>query len=159
MGQEFAQLREWAEDRELDWNLLAQSEHKDIQDYFKGLLHLYLKYPCMYENERSWEAFEWINANDADRSIFSFVRKSKDGKKNLLFVFNFTPVDRNDYRVGVPTKGSYRLIYTQDTVLNESLKDRKGHYYKASLCECDGREYSIAYPLCGYGVAVFTYNY
>ncbi|MCR5665669.1 MAG: 1,4-alpha-glucan branching protein GlgB [Eubacterium sp.] len=158
MGQDFGQEREWAEDRELDWYLLDDPEHADLQAFVKGLLSIYKKFPCLYTNERNWNAFEWINANDADRSIFSFVRKSPTGKKNLLFVINFTPVERDDYRVGVPKKGKYKLIYTQDMQLNETLKDSKEHTYEAVLSECDGREYSIAYPLKGYGVAVFQYN-
>ena len=107
MGQEFAQKQEWSEERELDWYLLENPEHKKIQNWVKELLHLYRKNRCLYELDSSWEGFEWINANDADRSIFSFIRKSKDGKNNMLFVINFTPVERPDYRVGVPC-----LLYT-----------------------------------------------
>ncbi|SDB28969.1 1,4-alpha-glucan branching protein GlgB [Eubacterium oxidoreducens] len=158
MGQEFGQEREWAEERELDWYLLDDPEHADLRLFVKGLLGIYKKYPCLYTNERKWDAFEWINANDADRSIFSFVRKSPTGKKNLLFVVNFTPVERNDYRVGVPKKGKYKLIYTQDMQLNELLIESKDYTFEAELSECDGRDYSIAYPLTGYGVAVFHYN-
>ena len=75
MGQDFAQEREWSEERELDWFLLDQPEHRQMKEYMKTLLHIYRKYPCMYELDHSWEGFEWINANDGDRSIFSFIRK------------------------------------------------------------------------------------
>ena len=92
MGQEFAQVQEWSEARELDWYLLEDPNHKKVQDWVKALLHLYTSNPCMYEQDTTWAGFEWINADDRDRSIFSFVRKSKDGKNNLLFVINFTPV-------------------------------------------------------------------
>ena len=78
MGQEFAQLREWSEERELDWFLLDNPAHKHIQNWVKKLLHIYRKNPALYELDSSWGGFEWINANDADRSIYSFIRKSKD---------------------------------------------------------------------------------
>ena len=104
MGQEFAQLQEWSEARELDWYLLAEDKHQQMQNYVKALLHLYKKTPALYDADQDPCGFEWINADDADRSIFSFVRHSKDGKSNLLFVINFTPVARPDYRVGVPKR-------------------------------------------------------
>ena len=157
MGQEFAQVQEWSEARELDWYLLEDPNHKKVQDWVKELLHLYTSNPCMYEQDTSWAGFEWINADDRDRSIFSFVRKSKDGKNNLLFVINFTPVAREDYRVGVPKNKTYKLVLnSEDPKFNGTDKDRK-ESYKAVKKECDGRKYSIAYPLPAYGVAVFKF--
>lgn len=157
MGQEFAQVQEWSEERELDWYLLEDPNHKKVQDWVKELLHLYTSNPCMYEQDTSWAGFEWINADDRERSIFSFVRKSKDGKNNLLFVINFTPVAREDYRVGVPKKKTYKLVLnSEDPKFNGTDKDRK-ESYRAVKKECDGREYSIAYPLPAYGVAVFKF--
>ena len=157
MGQEFAQVQEWSEARELDWYLLEDPNHKKVQDLVKELLHLYTSNPCMYEQDTSWAGFEWINADDRERSIFSFVRKSKDGKNNLLFVINFTPVAREDYRVGVPKKKTYKLVLnSEDPKFNGTDKDRK-ESYRAVKKECDGREYSIAYPLPAYGVAVFKF--
>ena len=104
MGQEFAQLREWSEKRELDWFLLAEPEHQAIQNWMRDLLHLYKKNRALYDQDSTWEGFEWINADDRDRSIYSFMRHGKGGKKNLLFVINFTPMARDDYRVGVPRR-------------------------------------------------------
>ena len=128
-----------------------------VQDWVKELLHLYTSNPCMYEQDTSWAGFEWINADDKDRSIFSFVRKSKNGKNNLLFVINFTPVAREDYRVGVPKNKTYKLVLnSEDPKFNGTDKDRK-ESYKAVKKECDGRQYSIAYPLPAYGVAVFKF--
>ena len=157
MGQEFAQLQEWSEARELDWYLLENSEHKHMQNWVKKLLHIYQKNPALYELDSSWGGFEWINANDAERSIFSFIRKSKDGKNNLLFVCNFTPVERSDYRVGVPKHKTYKLILNSDDAeFGGSGKERPVNYKSVSQ-ECDGRPYSFAYPLPGFGVAVFRY--
>lgn len=157
MGQEFAQLREWSEERELDWFLLDNSDHKHIQNWVKKLLHIYRKNPALYELDSSWGGFEWINANDADRSIYSFIRKSKDGKNQLLFVCSFTPVARPDYRVGVPAKKTYKLILDSDSEEFGGCSRQRPQSYKAVEAECDGRPYSIAYPLEPYGVAVFRY--
>lgn len=157
MGQDFAQAQEWSEARELDWYLLENPNHQKISKWMKELLHIYKRNRCLYELDSSWEGFEWINANDADRSIFSFIRKSKDGKNNLLFVINFTPVERPDYRVGVPKKKTYKLILNSEDPKFFGSDENREVSYKAVKSECDGREYSFAYPLPGYGVAVFKY--
>ena len=157
MGQEFGQLREWSEERELDWFLLEEDSHKQLQTFVKDLLHIYKKYPAMYEADTDWNNFEWINADDAYRSIFSFVRKSKNGKKNLLFVCNFTPVAREDYRVGVPMKKQYKLIFNSDEKKYGGSGETRPLTYRAVAQDCDNRPYSFAYPLSGYGVAIFEY--
>ena len=157
MGQEFAQLHEWNEKTELEWYLLDNPSHKHMQEYVKELLHLYKRYPAMYQLDHCWEGFEWINANDADRSIFSFIRKSENGKNNLLFVCNFTPVARDDYRVGVPEKKTYRLIFNSDDAKFGGSGKERPVSYKSVKSECDGRPYSFAYPLPGFGVAIFKY--
>lgn len=157
MGQDFGQLREWSEERELDWYLMEEPRHRQLNEYFRELLHIYRKYPAMYEQDSDWNGFEWINADDADRSIYSFVRKSKNGKNSLLFVCNMTPVARDDYRVGVPKKGTYHLLLNSNEVRfggTEADKSRPASY-KAVKSECDGKEYSISYPLPPFGVAVF----
>lgn len=157
MGQEFAQLREWSEERELDWYLLAEEEHLQMQNWVRDLLHLYKRNKAMYEMDSSWEGFEWINADDAERSIFSFVRHSRDCKKNLLFVCNFTPVGREDYRVGVPKRKQYKLILNSDDAQYGGTGEERPLVYKAAKSECDGRPYSFAYNLPAYGVAVFEF--
>ena len=157
MGQDFAQEREWSEERELDWYLLEKPEHRQMQEFVKELLHIYKKYPSLYELDHSWDGFEWINANDGDRSIFSFIRKSKSGKNNLLFVCNFTPMAREDYRVGVPKKKKYKLILNSDEARFGGSGEARPIQYSAVKSECDGRDFSFAYPLPAYGVAVFQY--
>ena len=157
MGQEFAQLQEWSEARELDWYLLAEDKHQQMQNYVKALLHLYKKTPALYDADQDTCGFEWINADDADRSIFSFVRHSKDGKSNLLFVINFTPVARPDYRVGVPKRKQYRLVLDGDAAEFGGNTTERPVVYKAVKSECDGREYSFAYDLPAYGIAIFKF--
>lgn len=157
MGQDFAQFQEWSEARELDWYLLGEEKHRQLQSYVRELLHLYKSNPACYEADNHPTGFEWINADDGDRSIFSFVRHSFDGKNNLLFVVNFTPVARPDYRVGVPKKKQYRLILNSDAEEFGGSGKEQPVLYRAAAQECDGREYSFAYDLPAYGVAVFKF--
>ena len=157
MGQEFAQLREWSEERELDWYLLAEPEHQAIQNWYRDLLHLYKKNKALYEMDSEPEGFEWINADDIFRSIYSFLRHSKDGKKNLLFVCNFTPMERPDYRVGVPRRKQLKLVMNSDEKKYGGKGEERPLIYKPVRQECDGQKYSFAYPLPPYGVAIFEY--
>ena len=157
MGQEFAQLREWSEERELDWFLLSEEPHQQIQNWYRDLLHLYKKNPALYELDNDPAGFEWINKDDIFRSIFSFVRHSKGKKKDLLFVCNFTPVAREDYRVGVPTKRQCKLVLNSDEKEYGGSGEKRKEIYKPVKKECDGQKYSFAYPLPAYGVAVFEY--
>ena len=157
MGQDFAQLREWSEKRELDWYLLAEKEHQQMQSWVRDLLHLYRRRKAFYEQDNTWEGFEWINADDRDRSIYSFVRHAKGGKQNLLFVISFTPVAREDYRVGVPKRKQYRLILNSDEEKYGGTGKKRPAVYKAEKSECDGRPYSFAYSLPAYGVAIFEF--
>ncbi len=157
MGQDFAQFQEWSEARELDWYLLGEEKHQQLQNYVKALLHLYRKTPALYEQDTVPAGFQWVNANDNFRSIFSFMRFSKKGTKNLLFVCNFTPMEREDYRVGVPRRKQYKLILDSDAAEFGGSGREKALVYKAEKSECDGLPYSFAYPLPAYGVAVFEF--
>ena len=157
MGQDFGQLREWSEEREIDWFLLADEGHQHLQTFFSDLLKMYRKYPALYANDCGYEGFQWINANDGDRSIYSFVRWSPTGKNNLLFVCNFTPVERPDYMCGVPRKKQYRLILDSSDMKYGGPTEKRQMVYRAKDGECDGQPYRIAYSLPAYGVAVFSF--
>ena len=156
MGQDFGQYHEWDEKVSLDWYLADEPLHKDLQKYYSDLLHVYQKYPALWQLDSDWNGFQWINANDGDRSIFSFIRRDETGKKNLLFVINFTPVARDDYRVGVPKSGTYSLILDSE----HGLYKRGEHAFSArsKKSECDGQPYSFEYPLPAYGTAIFKFN-
>ena len=156
MGQDFGQYHEWDEKVSLDWYLADEPLHKDLQKYYSDLLHVYQKYPALWQLDSDWNGFQWINANDGDRSIVSFIRRDETGKKNLLFVINFTPVARDDYRVGVPKSGTYSLILDS----GHGLYKRGEHAFSArsKKRECDGQPYSFAYPLPAYGTAIFKFN-
>lgn len=155
MGQDFGQFHEWDEKTALDWYLADEPLNADLQSYVKDLLQLYRKYPALYELDYDWDGFQWINANDGDRSIFSFVRSSRDHKRSLLFVINFTPVERPDYRVGVPKRGTYTLVLDNSHGLYK--RGDKAPAFRSVKKECDGQDYSIAFPLPAYGTAVFRF--
>lgn len=158
MGQEFGQEREWSEARELDWFLLDNELNRGMQEYVAELLSLYRKNPCLYEIDNSWDGFEWVNADDAERSTYSFIRKgSESRRRNLLFVLNMTPVERKDYCVGVPKKKKYNLV------LNSCEKrfGGNGETVPASITAkaepCDNRPYRITFDLPAYGALVFAF--
>ena len=151
MGNEFGQRREWSEERELDWTILGDLGHYYLRDYVRKLLHMYKEYPALHTRDKNPLTFDWINADDCFRSIFSFVRWDPSGKNNLLFVCNFTPEKRKDYRVGVPKKGRYEVV------LESGMPDRTGRRFLARKKECDGREYSIAVPLEGFESVILRF--
>ena len=153
MGQEFAQIREWSEERSLDWYLLDEPEHKDIQEFVKKLLHLYKKYPALHTETKGYGAFQWINADDRDRSIFSFIRNTteKDHKNSIGFVCNFTPMERADYVVGVPKKGTYKRILTTESGDTKEVK------FVAKEGECDGMPYRLEIPLRPFEALAFEF--
>ncbi len=152
MGQEFAQIEEWSEKRSLDWYLLDEPEHKDMQDFVHKILEMYKKYPALYTETKGYGAFEWINADDNERSIFSFIRKTTepDYKNSVGFVFNFTPMERTDYIVGVPKAGTYKRILSTEND-NQVVK------YKAKEGECDGRPYRLEIPLKPFEAVAFEF--
>lgn len=155
MGQDFGQFHEWDEKDSLDWYLAKEPLGEDLQNYVRDLLHLYRKFPALYDNDYVWEGFSWINANDNEHSIFSFIRHGKGTQASLLFVLNFTPVSRPEYRVGVPKSGKYTLV--MDTSNGLYKKAKAALVYKSEKTPWDGQDYSIAYSLPAYGAAIFCF--
>ena len=118
-----------------------EPEHQALQNFYRDLLHLYTHNKAMYEQDTCMEGFEWVNADDSSRSIYSFIRHSKGAKKNLLFVCNFTPIERPEYRVGVPRGKQYRLVLNSDELQYGGSGKARPAVYKAKKQECDGRPY------------------
>ncbi len=116
MGQEFAQRHEWSETRSLDWHSLQWDSHRGIQKLITDLNHLYQAEPALFEVDFDWHGFEWIDANDADNSVLTFIRRGKIPDDLIVAVFNATPVVRAGYRLGVPLPGFYREILNTDAV-------------------------------------------
>lgn len=114
MGGEFGQWREWTEKRSLDWELLQRPEHQKLLEFVKALNHFYRSQPALWDRDLEGGSFEWIDFADVDRSIICFIRHSRKKEEDLYFAFNFTPVPRHDYRIGVPDPGTYREIFNSD---------------------------------------------
>ena len=114
MGDEFGQFDEWNAYRSLDWHLLNFGQHAGLQEMVKHLNRLVRRDPALHEIDFSHEGFQWINANDADNSVLSFVRKGSQERDQLVFVMNFTPVPLYDYVIGVPNPGFYLEIFNSD---------------------------------------------
>lgn len=114
MGNDFGQWREWNHDQELDWFLLDYPTHSGLKHFVQDLNHLYRREKPLFECDYSWKGFEWIDCHDAENSTISFLRKAENPDDFLVFVANFTPVVRFDYRLGVPKPGHYREVLNSD---------------------------------------------
>ena len=157
MGQDFGQEREWSEARELDWYLLAEKSNRGMLDYVKELLQIYRKYPALYEFDNSWEGFAWMNADDKENSVYSFVRMASNGKNSLLFILNMTPIKRENYRVAVPQKKKYKLLLNSDeerfggfgnTVASEVTAEARPYHYQ---------DYSLSVDLPPSGALIYVF--
>ena len=113
MGDEIAQFIEWDHKKELDWFLLRYDTHRGMQSYVSALNHFYLDHPAFWDNDGNWQGFAWISSDDRDNSVIAFRRISRTGKE-VLCVFNFCPVLRENYRIGLPYEGTYQAVFSSD---------------------------------------------
>lgn len=113
MGQEFAQFIEWNENQQLDWMLLEYDRHAQMQGYVRALNHLYLDTPALWEDDFTWEGFQWIVPDDSSQSVVAFIRRDKKGNE-VIAVCNFAPVLRQNYSIGVPRAGTYSELINSD---------------------------------------------
>ncbi len=142
MGGEFGQTAEWNFEQSLDWHLLQYDGHKGIQDFVKDLNHLYKSSPALYEKQFSPEGFQWIDYSDHENSVLTYVRKGHDEKNDLIIACNFTPVPRENYRIGNPKKGKLTEVLNSDAAkyggggnVNSKVKSstKASHGYKKSI--------------------------
>ncbi len=143
MGGEFGQWQEWNFNTSLEWEALKAPMHQGLQRFVKDLNHLYQHEPALYEVDFEWTGFKWIDANDSDNSVFSFMRFAKSGDDFVVVVTNFTPVPRYHYRIGVPKRGFYQEILNSDSAHyggsnvgnngGRSIEDVPWHGYAQSL--------------------------
>ncbi|MBR5577553.1 MAG: 1,4-alpha-glucan branching protein GlgB [Lachnospiraceae bacterium] len=155
MGQEFGQEREWSEARELDWFLLDEPLNKGMKEYVKELLRLYTSNPAWYENDNNWNGFEWVNCNDSERSVYSFIRKTADDKKKFLFVLNMTPVKRESYTVGVDSKKKWKLLLNSDEKKYGGNGSKIAKEIAPTEGECDSKPYTLTFDLPAFTALVF----
>ncbi|MCX7734643.1 MAG: 1,4-alpha-glucan branching protein GlgB [bacterium] len=158
MGGEFAQWKEWDHNHSLDWHLIQYREHEGIRKWIKDLNKVYREHRALYETDFYSDGFEWVDFSDADQTVISYLRKSKDEKEIILVVCNFTPVPRYKYRVGVPRDGFWKEILNSDS-----------HYYggsgmgnlggvNAENIAYHGREYSVSITLPPLAIVVFRHT-
>jgi 1,4-alpha-glucan branching enzyme len=114
MGSEIGNWDEWNHERGLPWELLHFEFHRKLQVFARELNRLYRSHPAFYEVDYHWGGFEWVDFRDVDGSTISFIRRPLGARPFLLFVCNFTPVPRHNYRVGVPDPGYYREVLNSD---------------------------------------------
>lgn len=114
MGCEFGQGREWNHDASLDWNLLEYPSHEGVRKLVQQLNRIYQESPALHRTDFNHEGFEWIDANDAEQTVLTFMRKDGDGGQKIIAAFNLTPVPRHNYRIGVPEEGAWQEILNSD---------------------------------------------
>ena len=153
MGQEFAQFIEWDYKKGLDWLLLDYEAHKNMQNYVAQLNKFYLKSPELWEIDYSWDGFSWISNDDNSQSIISFRRIDKSGNE-IITVCNFVPVDREDYRIGVPRAGSYRRIFCSDDA-KFGGKTQTARSFRSEKIPMHGYENSVALSIPAMSVSYF----
>jgi 1,4-alpha-glucan branching enzyme len=147
MGGEFGQTYEWNHDSSLDWHLLEYPAHRGVQQLLKDLNRVYASEASLYDLDVRPEGFAWIDCNDYDSSVVSFIRRSHDPANFTVFVLNFTPVVRQSYRLGVPEAGRYReLINTDSEVYGGSNVGNRGGVESEDI-PTHGYEHSLSLVL------------
>ncbi len=154
MGTEFGQFKEWDYKSELDWLLLDYPTHKNLQNFFKAINHFYLKSTPLFEQDFSWNGFSWISNDDYLKSVISFRRIDKKGKE-LIIICNFQPVERKDYRIGVPYSGVYNEVFsTNDETFGGTGSMNKKNIHSEKI-PMHGFENSISLVLSPMSVSYF----
>ena len=146
-GGEMGQRQEWSHDRSLDWHLLVHDSHKGVMRWVERLNRIYRSEPALHERDCDHAGFEWVDASDADNSVLSFLRKGASPEEEVLCVFNFTPVPRPDYRVGVTSGGWWAEIADSDATEFGGSGATLGGGVKADKEPWHGRPYSVKLQL------------
>ncbi|MBI4622043.1 MAG: 1,4-alpha-glucan branching protein GlgB [Verrucomicrobia bacterium] len=156
MGSEFGPRLEWNHDTELDWTLLEHEPHAQLRAYVKELNRLYAAHPALHEVDFSWAGFQWLDCDDADRSIVSFLRRGRNDADFLVVVVNFTPVPRADYRLGVPVAGCYTELLNSDAAAFGGSNRRNPAHLPSESTPVNGQPHSVAATLPPLGIAIFA---
>ncbi|MFW6030262.1 MAG: alpha amylase C-terminal domain-containing protein, partial [Halanaerobiales bacterium] len=158
MGGEFGQWEEWSVNKSLDWNLLEYEPHQKMLDFVTDLNEVYQENNALWEIDFNYEGFEWIDCDDAENSVLSFVRKGEDSDELIVCIFNFTPVERHHYRLGVPKQGIYEEVlnsnaneYWGSGVINQKEIKSQKHSH-------NGRKHSIEITLPGLSGVYLKYK-
>jgi len=152
MGIEMAQWDEWRHEKSIDWHLLQFAPHQGIHQWVKDLNHLYKNEPALYERDFTPDGFEWIDLNDYQQGVISFLRKSADGKSQVAVVCNFTPMTWHDYKIGVPEAGVWRELLNSDAAVYGGSSQGNLGGKEAQAKSFHGRPYSISLTIPPLGI-------
>jgi 1,4-alpha-glucan branching enzyme len=155
MGGEFGQWREWSHDRELDWALLQYPPHAGLLRLVEDLNRFYRANPAMHQLDFSADGFRWIDANDSEQSVLTFMRLGRDPGDVVVCAFNFTPVPRHGYRVGIPSGGWWAEALNSDAALYGGSGQGNLGGLEAAPIGWHGQPYSIALTLPPLGAVYF----
>jgi 1,4-alpha-glucan branching enzyme len=155
MGDEFGQWSEWNHDASLEWDLLQQPFHAGLKRWVRDLNTFYRGEPSMHELDFNPDGFEWVDCKDSQRSIISFLRRGQTPEDQLLFVCNFTPVPRKNYRVGVPREGHWKEILNSDAPLYGGSGQGNFGGLSTVPLPIHGRPFSLNMTLPPLGIVVF----
>ncbi len=147
MGGEFGQFIEWKYDSELDWNLLDFEMHRKLSYYVESLNKFYKDEKALWENDKNWDGFKWINVTDNEKSVISFIRINKSKREKIIVICNFTPNYVSNYSVGVPKKGTYEEIFNSDYEIYGGTSVTNFKEIVTQKLECDGFEDRITVDL------------
>ncbi len=157
MGCEIGQWKEWDAENSLDWNLLEYDPHHKLQTLVKKLNKLYTSEPALYGIESSWEGFDWIDFQDAESSVVSYLRKGETADDVMAVVLNLTPTPRPGYRIGLPSAGDWEVVLNSDADTYGGSEDgpKEGAVYDAHHLPWHGKGYSLQVDLPPLGVVMF----
>ena len=154
MGSELGQWKEWNHRQSLDWNLLEHEPHRGLQLFLKDLNQFYCTQPALHRTDFRPEGFEWIDSQDVENSVVAFARRCAEADELLVFVFNFTPVPRQMYRLGVPQKGFYRELLNSDAMVYGGSNVGNDGGVDAESIPCHGHPHSLELRLPPLGMLV-----
>jgi 1,4-alpha-glucan branching enzyme len=158
MGQELGQWAEWSETRSLDWHLLDLPTHRGLQNWVRDMNRLYQEQPALFEHDFDSRGFEWIEPNDAEQSVFSYVRFADDLADFLVIACNFTPVPRYAYRIGVPEPGYYSELLNSDAAIygGGNIGNNGGLYTDAIFWH--NRDHSLSLTIPPLGIVILKHQ-
>ncbi len=160
MGAEFGQFIEWNEKQELDWLLLDYDNHRKMQDFVRDLNQLYLDSPAIWETDDRWDGFRWIDADNCDDNVYTYLRLDLDHKKkkNLLIALNLSGVDYTDFWIGVPAKGKYTVRIDSDAPAYSGRGLRQETVYTSEEGDCNGQPQHISLSLPAFSGIVLEWS-
>ena len=152
MGIEFAQWEEWKHEKSLDWHLLQWGPHQGIHQWIKDLNKLYRNQAALFDCDFTSDGFEWIDLNDYNQGVISFIRKTKDGKSSIVIVCNFTPMTWHNYHIGVPQAGMYHELLNSDAAHYGGSGQGNMGAKEAVAVSFHGRPYSLSLTIPPLGI-------